>query len=249
MFKTARQNKTTDIIIERIRTAILDGSLKPGDKLPPEKLLGEQFGVSKQTLRESLRALEHLGLITVRKGAGGGAFIVEVDKHVVTENLANYLYFKDLTIENLSELRRIMEPHAARRAAEQISAQDLEKLKKINSETRVNLDQRNWTEVTRNEIDFHRLIARQTANPILILILDFVDTLLDDFKKILKPNVDFMESVLASHENIYKAIAQGDQETAAEIMLEHVKDVELYLAQLKKNQVGRRLWHNCLQAA
>ena len=62
MFESARQNKTTDIIIERIRTAILEGKLKPGDKLPPEKELGDQFNVSRQTMRESLRALEHMGL-------------------------------------------------------------------------------------------------------------------------------------------------------------------------------------------
>ncbi len=75
MFESARQHKTTDIIIERIRTAILEGKLQPGDRLPPEKQLGEQFKVSRQTLRESIRALEHLGLIVMRKGNGGGAFI------------------------------------------------------------------------------------------------------------------------------------------------------------------------------
>ena len=98
MFESARQNKTTDIIIERIRTAILEGKLKPGDKLPPEKELGDQFGVSRQTMRESLRALEHMGLIILKKGSGGGAFIVEVERQVATQNLANYLYFKNLTI-------------------------------------------------------------------------------------------------------------------------------------------------------
>ena len=72
MFETARQSKTTEIIIGQIRAAILEGRLKPGDRLPPEKQLGEQFQVSKQTLRESMRALEHMGLIDVRKGGGGG---------------------------------------------------------------------------------------------------------------------------------------------------------------------------------
>ena len=249
MFETARQNKTTDIIIEKIRTAILEGKLTPGDRLPPEKELGDQFGVSKQTMRESLRALEHMGLIILKKGSGGGAFVVEVEKEVVSQNLANYLYFKNLTIENLSELRRILEPHAARCAAERMSPGDIETLARINSATRQSLDGRDWEQVTLHEIEFHRLIADQTENPILILILEFVETLLDDFKKILKPDTEFMNAVLASHETIYGAIADKDGERASTEMLEHVREVDAYLARLKREKHGSRLWHNCLHAA
>ena len=67
MFEPARQNKTTDIIIEKIRAAILDGKLQPGDRLPPEKELGEQFSVSKQTMRESLRALDLSGELRITR--------------------------------------------------------------------------------------------------------------------------------------------------------------------------------------
>lgn len=247
MFQTVRQNKTTEIIISQIRTAILEGRLAPGDRLPPEKQLGEQFQVSKQTLRESMRALEHMGLIDVRKGVGGGAFIVEVDEQVAAQNLANYLYFKNLTIADLSEFRRIMEPYAAAQAAERISPSDLDTLHQLNESTRNNLKNKEWDLVSRDEIAFHRLIARQTHNPILILMLDFVETLLEDFKKILKPDVGFMESVLMAHEQILRAIAGGDATLASEQMLAHVIDVETYLSRLKKSGVGRKLWENCLQ--
>lgn len=247
MFETARQSKTTDIIIGQVRTAILEGRLKPGDRLPPEKQLGEQFQVSKQTLRESMRALEHMGLIDVRKGGGGGAFIVAVDEQVAAQNLANYLYFKNLTIENLSEFRRIMEPFAAARAAERMSPADLDTLQRLNDSTRANLQSENWDRVSRDEIAFHRLIARQTENPILILMLDFVETLLEDFKKILKPDAGFMGTVLEAHEAICDAIAGGDAQLAAEQMLNHIIDVEAYLSRLKKSRAGKKLWENCLK--
>ena len=243
MFETARQSKTTEVIIGQIRTAILEGRLMPGDRLPPEKQLGEQFQVSKQTLRESMRALEHMGLIDVRKGIGGGAFIVEVDEQVAAQNLANYLYFKNLTIENLSEFRRLMEPYAAARAAEGISPSDLETLQRLNDSTRENLKQKKWDHVSRDEIAFHRLIARQTGNP----ILDFVETLLEDFKQILKPDAGFMESVLLAHEAIHAAIANGNAQLASQQMLGHVIEVETYLSRLKKSGAGRKLWKNCLQ--
>jgi len=244
MFTIARTSTITQKIIDQIRTAILAGKLKPGDILPPEKELTEQFGVSKQTLRESLRALEHMGLIDVRKGIGGGAHIVEVDIEVTKQSLANFLYFKDLTIENLSELRKLIEPHAAGKAAEHISKDDLEELGKLNETARDNLNNNLLEEMSHNEINFHRVIAQNTGNPILILILDFVENLLEDFKKVLKPDLAFSKSVLDAHDKIYEAICNKNPQKASADMYQHVYDVELHLAKLKQDI---DLWQACLK--
>jgi GntR family transcriptional repressor for pyruvate dehydrogenase complex len=246
MFKTAKQSKITQKIIEQIRTAILEGKLKPGDRLPPERELMEQFQVSKQTLRESLRALEHVGLIDVRKGVGGGAFIVEVDIEVTKESLANFLYFKNLSIENLSELRKLLEPHAARKAAEDISVDDLNMLKKLNQIARRLLDENVLHALTKNEIQFHRILADNTRNPILVLILDFVENLLEDFKKVLKPDRHFSESVLSAHEKIYQAIEDKRPDDAFKEMYRHVHDVEVHLSKLKEDI---DLWQACIKKA
>ncbi|MBW2611372.1 MAG: FadR family transcriptional regulator [Deltaproteobacteria bacterium] len=244
MFKIARTSTITQKIIDQIRTAILAGKLKPGDVLPPEKELTEQFGVSKQTLRESLRALEHMGLIDVRKGIGGGAHIVEVDIEVTKQSLANFLYFKDLTIENLSELRKLIEPHAAAKAADHISKDDLQKLDQLNQTARDNLNNNLLAEMSHDEINFHRVIAQNTGNPILILILDFVENLLEDFKKVLKPDMAFSKSVLDAHDKIYQAICDKDPKKASTEMYQHVYDVELHLAKLKQDV---DLWQGCLK--
>jgi len=246
MFKTARTSTITQKIIGQIRTAILEGKLKPGDILPPEKKLTEQFEVSKQTLREALRALEHMGLIDVRKGIGGGAHIVEVDIEVTKQSLANFLYFKDLTIENLSELRKLLEPHAASQAAQHISEENLRKLGQLNQKARESLNKKLLEEMSRNEINFHRLIAQTTDNPILSLILDFVEDLLEDFKKILKPNLVFSKSVLDAHDKIYEAICNRDPDRASAEMLRHVSEVEEHLAMLKEDI---DLWQVCLKQA
>lgn len=246
MFKIARTSTITQKIIDQIRTAILGGKLKPGDILPPEKELTEQFGVSKQTLRESLRALEHMGLIDVRKGIGGGAHIVEVDIEVTKQSLANFLYFKDLSIEDLSELRKLIEPHAAARAAETMSAEDLRVLNELNKQARENLDKKILREMSINEINFHRVIAQTTSNPILVLILDFVEDLLEDFKKVLKPDLAFSKAVLDAHDRIYEAICDKDPEKASAEMYRHVHEVEEHLAKLKEDV---DLWQVCLEQA
>ena len=246
MFKIARTRTVTQKIIGQIRTAILEGKLKPGDVLPPEKELVEQFGVSKQTLRESLRALEHMGLIDVRKGIGGGAHIVEVDIEVTKQSLANFLYFKDLSIENLSELRKLIEPHAAAMAAKTITREDLCTLGELNQQARENLDKKFLQEMSINEINFHRVIAQTTSNPILVLILDFVEDLLEDFKKVLKPDLAFSKSVLDAHERIYEAICDKDPEKASTEMYRHVHEVEEHLARLNEDI---DLWEVCLKRA
>lgn len=233
MFKEVRQSTVTQKIISQIRSAILQGKLRPGDKLPSERELVDQFQVSKQSLREAMRALEHVGLIDVRKGIGGGAHIVEVDIEVTKENLANYLSFKNLSIENLSEFRKLIEPYAAAKAAENISSKELEALEALNRTTRENLENNRIYEAGQDEFNFHRLISEQTNNPLLILVLDFVESMLDDFKKLFGPDREFFVQVLACHERIYQAILDRDAQRASDEMLAHVTEVGDELLKLK----------------
>lgn len=235
MFKEVRQSTVTQKIISQIRSAILQGKLRPGDKLPSERELVDQFQVSKQSLREAMRALEHVGLIDVRKGIGGGAHIVEVDIEITKENLANYLSFKNLSIENLSEFRKLIEPYAAAKAAENISSKQLEALKTLNVLARENLENNRVYEASQDEFNFHRLIAEQTHNPLLILILDFVESLLEDFKKLFGADKDFFIQVLDCHERIYQAILDRDAQRASDEMLAHVAEVGDELLKLKED--------------
>jgi GntR family transcriptional regulator, transcriptional repressor for pyruvate dehydrogenase complex len=235
MFKEVRQSTVTQKIISQIRTAILEGKLQPGDKLPSEKDLVEQFQVSKQSLREAMRALEHIGLLVVRKGIGGGAFIVEVDVEVAKESLTNYLYFKNLSIEDLSEFRKLLEPHAAAKAAESISARQLQELAELNRSAIDNLKNDRIYEASQDEFSFHRFIAKQTGNPLLYLTLDFVESMLEDFKKLFVPDKAFYDEVLQYHERIYQAILNRDTEKAASVMLAHVDQVERELLKIKEN--------------
>lgn len=196
----------------------------------------EKFGVSKQTLREALRALEYLGLIEIRPGAAGGAFVSEVDMEITKANLANFLHFKNISVKDLSEVRKLIEPYAARTAAERISTEDLDLLQEINETSKLSLEQGQSAELSRNEIKFHRIIANTTGNPILILIQDFVGNLLEDAKKILKPGPEFSRAVVRAHQEILAAIAAGDGEKSYRLMLEHVAEVGKELNELEMSQ-------------
>jgi GntR family transcriptional repressor for pyruvate dehydrogenase complex len=236
MFNSVRSNKISEHIIEQIRNAIFEGRLKPGDRLPPEKELIKNFCVSKATLREALRSLEILGFLEIRKGVSGGPFVTEVDMKKARDSFANFLHFKHLSLRSLSEVRLILEPYIAEKAALTITEEDLRKLEKLNEECEYILKRNIPIESRKNEIEYHRTIGSVTGNPILMFILDFVENLLIDTKEILKPSKEFSKKVLSAHKRIYKALAERDPKRAREEMVRHVREVEKDLITLQKKR-------------
>lgn len=235
MFNAVRLNKASQQIVSQIRALIFEGKLSPGDKLPSESALLQQFHVSKQTLKEGLRALEYMGLVDIRKGVTGGAFIVEVDTEVIREVLANFLYFKNLSIGNLSEVRRIIEPYAAGIAAQNMSEKDLLTLGRLMKTSKSQRSAHAYSsEMAKTDLEFHRVVASSTKNPILVLMVDFVETVMADLKKIVKPGVPFAAAVLRAHQNIYDAISARDAQRAASEMEKHVHEVEESMMKLEK---------------
>lgn len=226
MFDSVKSNKVSQHITEQIRNAIFDGRLKPGDRLPFEKELIKNFKVSKATLREALRSLEVLGFLEIRKGVSGGSFVTEVDMTKARDSFTNFLLFKNLSLKDLSEVRLLLEPYIAEKATLSITKEDLHRLEELihESETAVksNLDFAS----RKIEIEFHRIIASITGNPILMFILDFVENLLIDTKEILKPGKEFSGKVLRAHKRIYKALVQKNVKKVHEEMVRHIREVE-----------------------
>jgi len=233
MFLATSNNKLTAQIVSQVRNAILDGKLQPGERLPAEKELLLQFGVSKHTLREALRALESMGFIEIRQGAGGGPVICEIDMDNTRDMIASFLYFKNVSVKNLCEVRRLFEPYLARLAAERFREEDIQKLKVLNEQYRKSLNRKK--PAIKDEVSFHVLLAQASGNPAMILILDFVNSLLTDIKHHLRPGLDFSEKVLAAHDSITAAIEAKDGQAAADAMFLHIQEVEQGLQELRED--------------
>jgi GntR family transcriptional repressor for pyruvate dehydrogenase complex len=101
MFKEAKQNRVFEDVIFQVQEAVLSGRLKAGERLPSERQLREVFGVSRGTLREALRALEQKGLVCIKTGVGGGAFICEMDTQQITESLDLLLRYQKISLKEL----------------------------------------------------------------------------------------------------------------------------------------------------
>lgn len=228
MFQTANKvQKISDQIVEQIRNAVLSGQFKPGDRVASEKELMSEFAVSKATLREALRVLEGMGLVEIRKGMSGGVFIAEVDMKTTIHSIINFLHFKTVSVKDITMIRYFLEPHIAQLAASRIKPEDIEKLEKMISE-----DIGSQQTVISREIGFHRFLARMTENPILILIMDFIDNILNDIKFQLKLGPEFYLKVEKAHRAILECLKQGDADGARREVTNDLIEVGYELAKL-----------------
>jgi len=221
-----KSEKVSDNIIAQIRDAILSGKLKPGDRLASEKELIDQFGVSKATMREALRVLEVMGLLEIRKGIAGGAFVAEVDMRTTLHAIVNFLHFQTVSIREITMLRYLIEPFVAQVAAAKRTDKDIEKLEAVIGASITTGD----TEVSK-EISFHRYLARMTENTLLTLIIDMIDNLLKSMKTKLGLPPDFYEHVRDAHNIILECLIQQDGLAAKVAMANDVVSVGQYLCQ------------------
>lgn len=225
MFKAAaKSEKVSGRIVDQIRDAVLSGRLKPGDRVASEKELVLQFGVSKATLREALRVLEAMALVEIRKGVQGGVFIAEVDMKTTLHSITNFLHFKAVSIHDITMLRYILEPSVAHMAAARLPVDEVHRLEEM-----IEMGEDSHVEITK-DIGFHRYLARLSDNPILILIMDFVDNLLRDMKCQLDLSADFYNQVKRCHRRILDCLVRRDPVGARRELIRDILAIGDYMA-------------------
>lgn len=224
IFETIKSNRISQSIVEQIRGAILDGEIKIGDQLPPEKDLAKHFGVSKSSLREAYRVLETYGLIEIRQGMSGGAFVKEVDIKTVKDSLVNYFFFQNPGLNEYTQTRIFIEPEIVKICAEKATEEDIKSLEALIQE----MEQEPEGENFMSDLDsaFHKKLVDITGNKILSLLVESVQIALINIKRIVHTDKAFLDMVCQGHRKIVAAIRQQDPDQAAIAMVDHIKEVE-----------------------
>src|SRR2546427_2252666 len=111
-----RSGRVSETIARRIKKQISDGALVPGEKLPAERHMAQRYRTSRVSVREAYRSLEELGLLTIRRGAEGGAFIADIDHRPVMRSLSLMLRLGKTSNDEITEARLLIEPPIARLA-------------------------------------------------------------------------------------------------------------------------------------
>lgn len=205
MFKPAKQNRIYQDVVEQIQEAILEGDLKVGEQLPPERKLIEMFGVSRGTLREALRVLQQKGMIEIKTGVAGGSIIKGVTSESFSENLALLIRYKKISPLDLAEFREGIEGTVAALAAERATAEDIKALKSLyaQSSTAFAAGPEQWDTAIRCDEQIHLALARISGNALFITVLETVYLNIHTYHESFLP---MEEAVLAENINDLKVI-------------------------------------------
>lgn len=222
MFRKVRVARASADVAEQIEQLIHSGQLSPGDRLPSERELAEQFGLSRMTVRDGLRMLEANGLIEIKVGANGGAFVREPNFAPLNHSLSSLLKFKKATILELAEARKIIETATAELAAQRATAEDLEALRSAVETARQAYESGDSTYSPQHSVDFHAALAKAAKNHVLDLTVNSFRTLFYEVLEQLLPTSDMAQRAITDHWAIYKAIEAGDAQRARELMIEHL---------------------------
>src|SRR5215210_9416503 len=160
MFAPIAVARASSAIADQIRAAIVTGQLGQGDRLPPERELAEQFGVSRVTVRDALRALEAMGLITVRVGARGGAFVTVPTGALMGQAMSDMMLMQAISPADIVEARLIVELGTVTIACARVSDEDVERLRELHTRAERELAAKTYTRAL--SWDFHALLAHAT---------------------------------------------------------------------------------------
>lgn len=218
--QVSREPRLSDKVANMMLETILSRRLEVGDRLPSERELGAQFGVSRTVVREAVRALVAKGLIEVRSGSG--LRVAAVDAAAVSESMSLYLRGGTLDFEKVHEVRALFEVHIAGVAAERATEEDVTRMREVHE--RMRRASSDVEAAARDDLEFHRLIARATQNDLYLLLLDSIGSTLIDIRR---ENLGSgsRPMTLDQHEAILERIAARDPVGAREAMAAHLDGV------------------------
>ena len=224
LFDAVKANRISENIVDQIRRAILKGELKVGDRLPSEKELAKSFGVSKASLREAYRALEAYGLLEIKQGMSGGAFIKRVDLKTIKDGLVNYFFFQNHSIHEYTQLRKFIEPEVVKICAYKVKDCDIDYLENNISEMEKEPNGENF--ISDLDCAFHKKLVDITENRVISLIIESTQMALINVKRMLHLDQKFLKMVCEGHKSIVDALKERDPEKASKVMLRHIFEVE-----------------------
>jgi len=223
-FNTVQRRKIYDEVYDQLISLISRGRLKPGEQLPPERVLAKELKVSRQTIREALKKAETKGLISVRQGEG--TFVLSAVSDWMEAPLVLMMTEEVKRVYEFLEIRKLIEVWCARKAAEVATSKDLKKLEKALLE----MDKLRDSPGTlgQADIDFHITIAEVSRNTLMVHMMTSVRQIFSTMFKISNftrpPGKN--KILIKQHHEIYEAIKTKDPDLARQKMEEHLAFVE-----------------------
>ena len=218
--KQIKRNNVSNEVLEQIKSNILEGEWKPGDKIPSENELKDMFGVSRNSVRAALQKLIALGILTAKHG--GGTFVSELSPSMYMNALIPMLMLDNDGIFEILEFRKIIEIESVKLAAQRAAPEDIERLEKIVADMDAMVgDRYNPQTFAVEDSYFHEVLVRCARNSVLMKVYMIIKELLlssqIEIQKLIGPFLAFKY-----HPLILDAVKRKDPAAASKLMEEHI---------------------------
>src|SRR5712692_9012298 len=221
LIEPIKKTRIPEEIADRIRLLILDGTFPPGRPLPSERALAVRFGVGRGSIRDAFRMLEMIGLLETRHGQGTFPRELTVDRLVA--RLASVLTYRRDLQDELMDVRRMFEPAVARVAATRATEEDLADLQRVLETQRRKL--KTGQSAIVEDTAFHAVLARATRNRVVVRIMETLNDLLVESRKLALKQEGRPEGSIKGHEVVVAALQGRDADGAARAMREHIDQI------------------------
>lgn len=229
VYRQIPTGRLSNLVTDQIKESIFQGQYQPGQKMPSEHKLVEIFGVSRVIIRESIRNLELAGLIEIKRGAKGGAFVLPMKHNAVSQVMKDVLRLGRTKVANIMEVRLEIEPIVAALAAERATDDDIEVLYQgIQGMPEVPGD-----DYVAWNVNFHRLLAKCSHNPVYDILVNILLDFTEELILKIKPRERVIHDT-TSHPELCKIVSIGDSYGACAKMRSHLEDIVPVLMDLEK---------------
>lgn len=218
-----RGDRLSDRVARELLDTIVSRKLRPGDRLPTERELAEQFGVSRTVVREAVRSLAGKGIIDGRPGRG--LTVAAVEASAVRQSFTLYLHgSSSIDYRKVHEVRAILEVQVAGLAARRATTGELDELASLCDSMEAVVEDNEAA--SREDVEFHRALATSTHNELYVLLLDSIGDSLMEIRRETFRIPGRAAVALTAHRDILRAVASRDRAGACREMRAHLQDVE-----------------------
>jgi GntR family transcriptional regulator, transcriptional repressor for pyruvate dehydrogenase complex len=232
IFRPVKQLRVFEEIVAQLKQSILIGRFKPGDKLPTERELVEQFQVSRVAVREALRTLENSGFIVTRQGANGGAYVTDLSFEFLANAFVDLFFAEKISIPELHRVRLIIEPEIARLAAVAITPEFTQRLMKALETEEVPAS--SLLEDIKIKTAVHHILAQMCGNRFFEAIVRSAMKLTHTLILMVNPAPPYAMHPAGMHRPIVEAVLTGNPEASSIAMHKHTLEFGETLIKMEK---------------
>jgi GntR family transcriptional repressor for pyruvate dehydrogenase complex len=231
-FKVTRK-RLYQQVVQHLQGMIVSGDLQPGDRLPPERHMAEQLGVSRTVIREAVKTLEQMGIVTVMTGSG--TYVSQIDPGIVSESIGLLIQQSGSSFEHLNEVRRILETEVAALAAERAGSEDVVALEDALEQMGAAValadgDPERLERFIEADLAFHNALIEAAHNSLLPILLDPISDQLRELRRLASSAAGAMQHALNYHGKILERLKDRDASACRKLMREHLAQAEEYVS-------------------